>query len=44
MANRLVGKHRMTQVEREQLKEKKLRVKDKFENNNLGDFQNLYPL
>ena len=44
MANRLVGKHRMTPAEREALKEKKLRVKDKFENNNLGDFQNLYPL
>ena len=38
MANRLVGKSRMTQAEREQLREKKLRIKDKYENNNLGDF------
>lgn len=44
MANRLVGKSRMTPAEREQLREKKLRIKDKYENNNLGDFQNLYPL
>jgi len=44
MANRLVGKHRMTQAEREMVKEKKMRIKDKFENNNLGDFQNLFPL
>ena len=34
----------MTAAEREQLREKKLRIKDKYENNNLGDFQNLYPL
>ena len=44
MANRLVGKHRLSQNEREVLKEKKMRIKDKYENNNLGDFQNLYPL
>ena len=44
MANRLVGKQRMSQSDREALKEKKMRIKDKFENNNLGDFQNLYPL
>ena len=44
MANRLVGKSRMTAAERDQLREKKLRIKDKYENNNLGDFQNLYPL
>ena len=44
MANRLVGKSRLSQEEREALREKKLRIKDKFENNNMGDFQNLYPL
>jgi tubulin polyglutamylase TTLL6/13 len=44
MANRLVGKNRMTAEDREELKEKKMRIKDKFENNNMGDFQNLYPL
>ena len=26
------------------MKAKKMRIKDKFEQNNLGDFQNLYPL
>lgn len=44
MASRLVGKHRPSQQEREALKAKKLRIKDKWENNNIGDFQNLYPL
>eukprot|EP00356_Strombidium_inclinatum_P000691 CAMPEP_0170510566 /NCGR_PEP_ID=MMETSP0208-20121228/65836_1 /TAXON_ID=197538 /ORGANISM="Strombidium inclinatum, Strain S3" /LENGTH=112 /DNA_ID=CAMNT_0010794041 /DNA_START=965 /DNA_END=1303 /DNA_ORIENTATION=+ len=44
MANRLVGKNRLSNAEKEALKEKKMRIKDKFENNNLGDFQNLYPL
>lgn len=38
MANRLVGKQRITQADREQIREKKTRIKDKFENNNLGDF------
>jgi len=38
MANRLVGKQRMSMEERELLRQKKLRIKDKFENNNLGDF------
>jgi uncharacterized protein YdcH (DUF465 family) len=38
MANRLVGKQRMSMEEREALRQKKLRIKDKFENNNLGDF------
>lgn len=38
MANRLVGKSRLTQEEREALREKKLRIKDKYENNNMGDF------
>lgn len=44
MANRLVGKQRMGMEEREALRQKKMRIKDKFENNNLGDFQNLYPM
>ena len=44
MANWLVGKQRMTPAEREALKAKKLRIKDKYENNNMGDYQNLYPL
>lgn len=38
MASRLVGKHRMTVEEREQIKLKKLRIKDKFEQNNMGDY------
>ena len=37
MANRLVGKQRMSMEERELLRQKKLRIKDKFENNNLGE-------
>jgi len=32
------------QKEKEELKFKKLLQKDAFENNNMGDFQNLYPL
>ena len=44
MVNRLVGKNRISNLEKEALKQKKMRIKDKFENNNLGDFQNLYPL
>jgi tubulin polyglutamylase TTLL6/13 len=44
MANRLIGKQRITQKEREALRAKRLRQKDKFENNNMGDYQNLYPL
>jgi tubulin polyglutamylase TTLL6/13 len=44
MALRLVGKSRLSQEEREAMREKKLRIKDKYENSNMGDFQNLYPL
>lgn len=44
MASRLVGKHKMTTEEREFQRQKKLRMKDKFEQTNMGDFQNLYPL
>ena len=43
-ANRMVGKSRLTQVERDVIREKKLRIKDKYENSNMGDFQNMYPL
>ena len=34
----------MTNDEKERIREKKLRVKDKFEMNNLGNFEFLYPL
>ena len=44
MASRLIGKQRLNPQEREALKQKKQRIKDKFEFNNMGDFQNLYPL
>jgi len=44
MASRLVGKNRMTAEEKEQTRAKKLRIKDKYEQSNMGDFQNLYPL
>ena len=43
-ADRLTGKQRLTAPERDQLRQKKLRIKEKFENNNLGDYQNLFPL
>ena len=38
MAQRLVGKNRLTIDEREAIKMKKQNQKDKFENNNMGDF------
>lgn len=44
MANRLAGKQRANLEEREAQRLKKQKIKDKFEQNNLGDFQNLYPL
>jgi hypothetical protein len=44
MANRLVGKNRLTMEEREVLREKRLKNKDKYENGNMGDYQNIYPL
>ena len=44
MASRLVGKPKQSQADREALKAKKLRLKDKWETNNMGDFQNLFPL
>ena len=44
MAQRLVGKPKQSQADREALKAKKMRIKDKWETNNMGDFQNLFPL
>lgn len=44
MAARLIGKHRIQQEDREILRKKFLAKKDKYEQNNLGDFQCLYPL
>ena len=44
MASRLVGKPKQSQADREALKAKKMRIKDKWETNNMGDFQNLFPL
>lgn len=44
MASRLVGKPKQSQADREALKAKKLRLKDKWETNNMGDYQNLFPL
>jgi tubulin polyglutamylase TTLL6/13 len=41
---RLRGQGKISQQEKEQLRQKKLMLKDKFENSNMGDFQNLYPL
>ncbi len=38
MASRLVGKNRMTADEKEQVRAKKLRIKDKYEQSNTGDF------
>jgi RecG-like helicase len=40
----LVGKSKMNQEEKEYLREKKLRIKDKFEQSNLGGYEPLYPL
>ncbi|CDW87803.1 tubulin-tyrosine ligase family protein [Stylonychia lemnae] len=40
----LVGKQKVSQEEREALREKKLRLKDKYETNHLGNYEMLYPL
>lgn len=40
----LTGKIKLTNDEKEKLREKKLKVKDKFEMNNLGNYEFLYPL
>lgn len=40
----LVGKTKMNQEEKEQQREKKLKIKDKFEQANLGGYEMLYPL
>lgn len=39
----LVGKQKVSIEEREAMREKKLRVKDKFESAHLGNFEELYP-
>ena len=41
---RLTGQPRATNYEKEEIRKKKLRIKDKFELNNLGNFERLYPL
>lgn len=40
----LTGKQKLTNEEKEYLKDKKLKLKDKFEFNNLGGFEIMYPL
>jgi hypothetical protein len=40
----LVGKTKMNQEEKEQQREKKLKIKDKYEQANLGGYEMLYPL
>ena len=44
MHKRLTGQPRASVEEREQLRLKRLRIKDKFELNNLGDYERIYPL
>lgn len=44
MHKRLTGQPRASVEEREQLRLKKLRIKDKFEINNMGQFTRIYPL
>lgn len=41
---RLVGAPRASLLEREEMRQKKIRIKDKFELNNLGGFERIYPL
>lgn len=41
---RLQGLPRASNYEKEETRQKKIRIKDKFELNNLGDFERLYPL
>lgn len=40
----LVGKQKMNLDEKESIREKKMKVKDKFEQANLGGYEMLYPL
>lgn len=40
----LTGKQKFSQEEKETIREKKQRIKDKFEMNNLGNYEVLYPL
>ena len=41
---RLTGMPRATMHEKEELRKKKLRIKDKYDLNNLGNFERIYPL
>ena len=40
----LVGKTKLNQEEKEQQRDKKLKIKDKFEQSNLGGYEMLYPI
>ena len=40
----LVGKQKVSPEEKEALREKKLRIKDKYETTHLGNYEMLYPL
>ena len=40
----LTGKQKLSNEEKESLREKKTRIKDKYEFNNLGGYEKLYPL
>ncbi len=40
----LVGKTKLNQEEKEQIRDKKLKLKDKYEQANLGGYEMLYPL
>lgn len=44
MQKRLTGQPRATIEEREALRQKKCRIRDKFEINNLGNYERIYPL
>lgn len=41
---RLTGMPRASKYEQEEIRQKKIRIKDKFELNNLGDYERCYPL
>lgn len=41
---RLQGLPRASNYEKEEVRAKKIRIKDKFELNNLGDYERIYPL
>ena len=41
---RLQGLPRASNYEKEETRQKKIRIKDKFELNNLGNYERIYPL